>query len=169
MITLFTTLWSYAIFAFNEDHYAMLFSSNTMTFMKRKWLGRLEKGYKQMFSQSCWNRKAKEIALFLESLSNRKNHFILGRFGKMFLYHFRGEILNWLYLQRHERFLLCIFVYLLWHHFRTFRGYFRMSPSITFIFMWNTIVLFCRFPSLERPVLIMKSSLWSSFLLYSIG
>lgn len=76
-----------------------LFLMNTVTFMKRIWLGRLEKGYKQMFSQSCWNRKVKEIALFLKSLSNRRNHFILGKFRQIFLYHFGGEILTWLDLQ----------------------------------------------------------------------
>lgn len=70
-ITLFTTLWSMPYLHLMRSTMPWIFLMNTMTFIKRKWLGRLEKGYKQMFSQSCWNKKVKEIALFLDTLSNR--------------------------------------------------------------------------------------------------
>lgn len=88
LITSLTTLWSMPYLHVTRNTSFCLFSTNTMTFIKIKWLGRLEKGYKQMFSQSCWNKKTKEIALFLGNL------FISKKFGKIFLYHFRVEILN---------------------------------------------------------------------------
>lgn len=88
LIISLTTLWSMPYLHVTRNTTLCLFSTNTMTFIKIKWLGRLEKGHKQMFLQSCWNKKTKEIALFLENL------FILSKFGKIFLYHFRVEILN---------------------------------------------------------------------------
>lgn len=43
-------LWSVYLF---RNTMPWPFLMNTMTFMKRKWVGSEEKGYKQMFSQIC--------------------------------------------------------------------------------------------------------------------
>lgn len=82
LITSLTTLWSMPYLHVTRNTSFCLFSTNTMTFIKIKWLGRLEKGYKQMFSQSCWNKKTKEILFSWRIYLFQRN---LGRYFSIIL------------------------------------------------------------------------------------